>query len=487
MIYAIASGAASFTEEREGRTAVLLRTIPLTPADAFAGKWSYGLASTGLLLLALLVAGGTCTAIAWNTLPSHSASWSAPPPNFFFSRSQHGIPPMPTREIATSVWIGLVIPIVAFGISAFFSLLFSDGVMAALSGLFSTLFALLAAWATNVGGPSSSFALLISAIALLTVVADYRLTRLWLRGDSVVQARRWGGGGQHWGKTSFLLTKRRFDLTQALRVGEPGVPLRRAAQRLVWKECAQAWRYTKTLLYLAVLMTVLATLWPWSPAVAGSWLLALATPLVIGVGAYHADQQDGAYRLLGHHGVSADGAWIIKQIVWILNAVAAFALILLIREFAWLVWRHNGIGLSPGIAETVHSYFRRQPRLGQLSRDSLVFESAEIVLLYLALGYSIGQRVSFAYAKGAMAFALTAGLTLAACLAWSIIWDHGIPVGWTIGLVPPVLLADTWAHTERWQTQRMSSRRWYDIPFWTVLPFAGIVVALFLYWPLLAP
>ena len=56
-IYAIASGAASFTEEREGRTALFLRTIPLKPADAFAGKWAYGLGSTGLLLLVLVVAG----------------------------------------------------------------------------------------------------------------------------------------------------------------------------------------------------------------------------------------------------------------------------------------------------------------------------------------------------------------------------------------------------------------------------------------------
>ena len=59
-LYAIASGAASFSEETEGNTAVLLRTMPMTRSDAFAGKWGYGLASTGVLFLVLAVAAGMC-------------------------------------------------------------------------------------------------------------------------------------------------------------------------------------------------------------------------------------------------------------------------------------------------------------------------------------------------------------------------------------------------------------------------------------------
>jgi hypothetical protein len=469
--YAIASGAATFTEEHEGRTAIFLRAIPLTPADAFAGKWTYGLASTGLLLLSLCVAGTTCTSIAWN---------AREPISVFWVRSA----PLGAWEIATVVWIGSVIPVVAFGLSALFSLLFSDGVLAALGGLFSTVFALVAAWIAHVGAPNYSFALLISAIALTTAAVDYGLTELWLRRGSVVQERTGPPIARQWPRGWKWPTKRRFSSLEALRFGEPVVPWRRAAQRLIWKECVQARPYAQVIFCLAVLTTAMSVVWPSGRVPQLFWFLAMATPLVLGVGAYHAEQQDGGYRLLGHHGVSADGTWLIKHAVWIVHAVAACACLLLIYEIGWQLRPHFGLNFSRDVAETLYRFVHPQPPDPRVLRDSLISESVPIALLYLALGYSIGQRLSFSYAKGTMAFGLGAGLTLAACVAWTILWERGIPVGWAIGLVPLVLLADTWAHAARWQTQRLSRRRWYDVAFWTVLPFAGIVVAMFLYWPL---
>jgi hypothetical protein len=469
--YAIASGAATFTEEHEGRTAVLLRAIPLTPADAFAGKWTYGLASTGLLLLVLSVAGTTCTAITWSTRD--------PTRDFLISFA-----PLRAREIAASVWIGLVILIVAFGFSALFSLLFSDGLMAAIGGLFSTICAVVAAWILHQGGSRSSFAQWISAIALMTAVADYGLTRLWLRRGSLVPERSRPTITRRWQRGWKWPTKRRFYFVEALRLAEPVAPWRRAAQRLIWKECAQAWPYANIILCLAVLTTASSVIWPSDPVTGLPWFVALAAPLVMGVGAYHAEQKDRGYTLLGHHGVSADGAWFIKHAVWIVLAVASCACLLLVYEIGWQLRPHFGLIFSRDVAETLYRLVYRQSPNPRVLRDSLIYEAAPIATLYLALGYSIGQRLSFSYSKGTMSFGLAAGLMLAACLAWSIFWERGIPVVWSIGLIPPVLLIDTWAHTESWQTQRMSLRRWYDIAFWTALPFVGIVVAIILYCPL---
>jgi hypothetical protein len=411
-IYAIATGAASFTEEKEGRTKSLLRVIPMSPAEAFAGKCAYGLASTGLLLLVLFAGGVVCTTITWNELQ----------PDGEFARTIASNPilhAMQAPEVASFVWIGLVIPIVAFGISVFYSLLFSDGVQAALGGLFSTVLALIAAGLVSAGSPSSSFAASISAIALATAIADFRLTGRWLRSDSIVQGRRRIGRGSRGEQIWLWLTERCFESLSVLRLRDPVVPWRRAARRLVWKECIQAWAYAKVLLLLAVLTTVLVTLWPQSLAAAGPWLVALASPLVFGVGAYHADQKDGAFRLLGHHGVSADGAWIIKHLVWILYAVAACIFMLLIYEIGWLLRPHFGLLFPQDIAETVYRFIHRQPFHPRVLTGSLLSESVAIALLYLALGYSIGQRISVSYSKGTMAFGLTAGLTLTACFAWS--------------------------------------------------------------------
>ena len=101
------------------------------------------------------------------------------------------------------------------------------------------------------------------------------------------------------------------------------------------------------------------------------------------------------------------------------------------------------------------------------------------------LGYSIGQRLSFAFSKGVLAFGFAlAGLVLA-CLTWSIFAEsHRVPLIWTVGAIPPILFAYTWAHTERWQRQQLYSYRWSLVAVWMALPFVGILLALSLYWPI---
>ena len=81
VFYAIGSGAASFTEETEGNTAVLLRTMPMTPSEAFAGKWGFGLASTGVLFAVLAVAAVMWSGTAWLAIQDNSGFSHGPVPS----------------------------------------------------------------------------------------------------------------------------------------------------------------------------------------------------------------------------------------------------------------------------------------------------------------------------------------------------------------------------------------------------------------------
>ena len=81
--------------------AVLLRTVPMTPSEAFAGKWGFGLASTGVLFAVLPVA-----AVMWS-----GTAWLAIQDNSGFS---HG--PVPSaaniNDLLSSVWIAILTPVV---------------------------------------------------------------------------------------------------------------------------------------------------------------------------------------------------------------------------------------------------------------------------------------------------------------------------------------------------------------------------------------
>ena len=106
-VYAIASGAASFTEEIEGNTATLLRTVPMTRSEAFAGKWGYGLASTGLLFLVLALAAGIFSFAAWLAVHDPGAfAGLTMPRNVGIGANW--------SEWFEVVWIGLVVPVVFF-------------------------------------------------------------------------------------------------------------------------------------------------------------------------------------------------------------------------------------------------------------------------------------------------------------------------------------------------------------------------------------
>ena len=283
VFYAIGSGAASFTEETEGNTAVLLRTVPMTPSEAFAGKWGFGLASTGVLFAVLAVA-----AVMWS-----GTAWLAIQDNSGFS---HG--PVPSaaniNDLLSSVWIAILTPVVFFAFCALFSLLLSNGLIAALCGTVSTVVAF--AWVAYLGGRAgvpAFFAQRLSVIAGALVVIDFWLTGIWLRRGTFVGLRWTGRWPVEWAGGREWRVVRIPGLIELLRVGEPVVSWKRAAQRLAWKELRQAGPYVAISLLAAPVLLIPPVLDPQRRLLGNlsPWVFGMAIPLLMGVGAYRADQK----------------------------------------------------------------------------------------------------------------------------------------------------------------------------------------------------
>ena len=481
-VYAIASGAASFTEEIEGNTATLLRTVPVTRSEAFAGKWGYGLASTGLLFLVLALAAGVLSFAAWTAAQNPGAfeGLTTPRNTRFFTGNW--------SELFALVWIWLMVPVVFFAFCSLFSLLMSDGLIAALCGTFSTIFAL--AWAGRFSPMGATPVLGVTLIAVALVATDFWLTGVWLRQGTFIRWRWTGNWPVEWVGERPWPTTRVAGPVALLRIGEPALAWRRAAQRLVWKEVRQAWPYVGVIILAATATVTWSIINSASRFVAdlSPGIVGLLAPVAMGVGAYHVDQKNRAYRLLADRGLTPDGSWLAKHLVWIALAFAVSGYVLAIDWTACEIaqWGANGSRyFRQSLWERAAALDTPRPFAGWDRQGSSVSASLGVVALYIALAYSIGQRLSFALAKGLSAFGLAMGTTVLACFTWAIFVAHRVPISWTIGAIPPVLLGYTWTHTRRWQLQQLYSYRWVLVATWMALPFAGIATAAVLYWPLL--
>jgi hypothetical protein len=284
-----------------------------------------------------------------------------------------------------------------------------------------------------------------------------------------------------------------------LRIGEPALAWRRAAQRLVWKEVRQAWPYVGIIVLAATAMVTWAIIHPvsryWLSLNLSSWIVGLAAPLAMGVGAYQVDQKNRAYRLMADRGLTPDGSWLAKHVVWLGLTFAVCGYLLVIDQTACEIAKGRQYGFRESLWEWAAAVGTPRPigwdrqgtprPIGWNHRNSPIFTALGIVVLYIVLAYSIGQRLSFAFAKGLLAFGLAMGTTVLVCFTWATFTARGMPIGWTIGAIPPVLLGYTWTHTRRWQLQQLYSYRWVLVATWMALPFAGIATGAVLYWPLL--
>jgi len=208
----------------------------------------------------------------------------------------------------------------------------------------------------------------------------------------------------------------------------------------------------------------------------------MAIPLLMGVGAYRADQKGRAYRFLGDRAVTPDGSWVVKHAVWMGLTFLTCGYALFVDRIGWQLSSERAFGLQDSILNVIGSSVAPSG-FSSHHDESPLLTRLDVVGLYIVLAYSIGQRLSFAIPKGLLAFGLAMGATLFACQAWAIFTNRGVPLWWSIGAIPAALFAYTWVHTERWQTGQLYSYRWYLVSLWMVMPFAGIALALCVYWP----
>ena len=289
--YAIGSGAASFTEETEGKTGSLLRSVPLSSGEAFLGKWGFSLGSAVLFVRGAGRGGMDLLFRRLVRRPGQRLGTAA-------VRSPCvGLPPRmrqpgrtnPSRRRWERISGLRLVSRSRFSLSAAVLLVISlrrrdrrhlrhgehdrrldrrgdRGIGSARDVL------------------PTAFAVRLAVIAFALAVVDYWLTGIWLRQGSAGRLRWTGRWPIEWtGRWPLELTgppkKRRIALPgpiDLLRFGEPKAVWIRGVQRLLWKELRQAWPYFAISLVAATALVLPRT----QDAGFGrlAWLVGLAAP-----------------------------------------------------------------------------------------------------------------------------------------------------------------------------------------------------------------
>lgn len=461
-LYAIATAAASFTSEQQGATKTFFQMVPVRRAEAFAGKWSYGLAST-MALLAALGAVACIACIAVGTGFHLVFPWSPDPQGLAVAAE-------PANEFL-EVRIGILLPIEIFALCSLFSLLFADVLLAAACGTFASVIALCGWWMA----PSWFNLLFIATV----ISVDFWLTGKWLLRGPLI-ATESSGFSDNWPNPLNLI-----------RAWQPAIPWKRSAQCLIWKELRQALPVTALGLLAAVATAFHTAFYPrvnnpnpstmffsWT----AHWIAFLSIPLLMGLAGQSVEQKGRTFRLFCEHGVSPLGTWIIKHVVW-LSLTFLVCIFLLACDQRAAAWAFDGFGRWPphwaapdtlvnALAKAMAPNTFAGTRLPVLPAPASSAVSA--MALHVLVAYSIGQFFSFLTPKAVVALGAGIGGTAFVCLCWAVLHGFGVPSSWTIGAVPAVLLFFTLCRAEFWQTDRSQWTGLGAIAAWAFLPTAAV-------------
>jgi hypothetical protein len=469
ILYAIATASATFTSELDGTSGTLLRMIPITRLEAFAGKWSYGLGSTAAMLVAVVFIALIVSSIGG--FGSHAASPGSVAPGGVVDAEG-------ASDLVVDVWMGALLPIEFFALCVLSSLLFSNVLMAAALGTFLSTLASCGWWI----GPPWINTLFIAAV----VSADFWLTGIWLRRGPVA-ALEPSSSEVEW-----------TPLSRLYRAWQPTVPWQHATQCLFWKEIRQAAPFTGVAV-IAVVATSLHT--AFSPGVnnpspstmlfrwTAHWIAFLSIPLLMGIAAYHVEQQGRLFRLLGERGVTAAGSWVAKHLVW-LGLTCLVCLFLFVLDRVAAAWAFDGFGRLPPYRDAPESLFNELTQAmtpSTLQGTRLPSPSVPIstvagtVALYVLVAYSIGQFFSLLAPKALIALGMGMGGTILVCFGWGTLSPLGVPIVWTVGILPVVLLAFTMSRAERWQIGRSVYDARARLAAWGLIPTVAVASGIILY------
>ncbi len=451
--FATGSAAIAFAGEAEARSKGLLQRLPVSSGQLLFGKLSVAVLGSYLLFGLLCLTGGLVDALqAAHGNPA--ADWWRPNRGFSDLRD-YALGPVVFAAVVTLVSLAssdVLLTVVCGGLLA--------GILLAMPGL----------------GTNPLYQAAIFGAALLV---DWAVAPRWL-GDAAVL--RWPAFMSRTGRPE-MPARRRTNLNEALR---SPVGWRRSTESLLWKEWRQAFRSCVSLFAVGIVALIAAWM---LDHLATSYkgighlplVVVLFMPLVLGVAAVRADRKAGAYQLLAQRGVVAEGYWLSKHAVWLsLTAISSFVLLAL---DCWFLapWPNRGEAGSLWVAaqEVTNLTFHLGPAAANWiapAWPTIEIAGLHVVLLY-ALGFFLASVIPGALLACLAGFIAWIGLAF----WWGAIGSCGIPIWWTIGAAPFILLAASLARTGDWLVSRNGFFAWAKVGGSLAVPFLAVFIAVSLF------
>jgi hypothetical protein len=453
--FATGSAAIAFAGEVEAKTKGLLQRIPLRTGDLLAGKLFLALAGSYSLLFILWAAGRL---ILVQTEPARSRALARDMAEEFSGFSAL-----------------LLAPFAFVVVGSLFSLVLGDVLLTAILSGIATV-ALLAVPVIH-----DHLALQWASIAVVAA-CDFVLVRRWLQETGPVE---WRLPRVTWGDVPLPSLQRTMAKTRLSEWRRSGIAWRRAAGSLLWKEFRQAFPFCVKLLLAGIL--AIAVAWiaterrgptDYAPIVANLALMLVAvTPLLPGVAAIWADRRGRAFGFLTDRGISADGFYLCKQLVWLGLSLAVFAVVLLMDR-AWMAdfSQFRDESLWGAAAAVAHPAGPENPTLEQ-ARTSF-FGPLGAAAVYVTLLYALGFLLGILVPGPVVAF-FAGTFVLVGCLIGIAIFSRlQIPLGWTFGPLPLIFLFAAWVRAPDWLVGRNSLSAWGKVAAALGVPLAAILAAI---------
>jgi hypothetical protein len=455
--FAAGSTAIGFAGEVENKTKGLLQRIPVKARDLLAGKLTLSLAGSYALLFGLWAV-GSLVMVRSNSLPSG------------------GLPSDWAEEMNGFLEL-LLAPFVFVVVGCLISQLVSDVLLAAVMAAIATVCLLV------IPAVRSHLALQAGVIAIVGV-CDFLLARRWLHEVGAIEWRVWPQSVMP--RVTFgprLRTAERALPAESLR---SAVAWRRGASSLIWKEFRQAFPFCLKLLVagtIALGISVAANNSTWlndeGAKLSILFLIAIA-PLLPGIAAMRAERRGDAYRMLAGQGISPDGLLICKHLVWLGLSLAVFAILLMIdRSYLSIPAREGRVpSLWDGATEAVWTSYHDPTLPWKVISfgETLGAAAAYVVMLY-ALGFLLGLLLPGPVMAFFTGIVVLVGLTV----AWTAVMFLGIPLWWTLGLLPVICLVAAWVRTPDWLIGRNSAAAWGKVAAVLVVPLVAIYAAIIVF------
>lgn len=211
---------------------------------------------------------------------------------------------------------------------------------------------------------------------------------------------------------------------------------RRPIQRLIWQEWRQARAFLGVALAAGVaLMTLSGYIASRSRFDYGHAVLLLA-PLVFGLWTFQSEQAGRRFRFLAERGIAPQAVWLSKHVVWLTATVIVSLALALTFWISASVWQPSALEVDWHVSG---------------------------ILMYVALSYSVGQFLSLLLPRAVTAVFI--GLVLnSLSAAWLFFMVYlQVPLVWSVGTIPLVLMAATLLRSHDWMLERNSVRGWLQL------------------------